>query len=84
MSAALNALVDAPTALTATVEATAHLTAEEATTIWCIAGTKFAGLAHAEFLLRGWLGPDWLIHRGGHHVAVHRHTGDDRRVLLVR
>lgn len=67
-----------------TIENIDHLNADDATVVRCIASTGwFNSLDQFAAECRGWLGRDWLVYQGGSHVAIHRTSGDDRRVLIA-
>jgi len=72
--------------VTATLETVEHLTRDELTAVRIVADT-----INSPYKCRtldesyGWarLLSGWFVYRGGHHIAVHRSSGDPRRVLLV-
>lgn len=66
-----------------TLDQIAHLTADDKIAARTLARIDFTSLDDAENKLRAFLSGTWLVYRGGRHVAVHRASGDDRRVLLV-
>ena len=65
-----------------TLEQTAHLPADEAAIARCMA--SFSGTLD-EFYVQACaaLGQSWFVYRGGSHVAIHRTSGDDRRVIIA-
>jgi hypothetical protein len=67
-----------------TIENTSHLTSDEQTMIRCIAQSGFySDLEHFAKECCALLGREWLVYRGGSHVAIHRTSGDDRRILIA-
>lgn len=67
--------------ITATLGKIDHLTADEQKIARHLAQQSFTSLDRAREELACWL-PGWLVYRGGSHVAVHRQSGDDLRVIL--
>ena len=71
-----------------TTEQIDHLTKDEQTVLRCMErqASYFGTMDRAEAELRAWFpvkDEGWLVYRGGHHIAIHRTAGDDRRCLLV-
>lgn len=66
------------------LETTDHLTRDEMTAVQIIADTiksRSTTLEDASNWLRNF--PAWFIYRGGSHVALHKASGDPRRIMLV-
>lgn len=67
-----------------TIENITHLTDDEKSMIRCIAQPGFyASLEHFAKECCALLGREWLVYRGGSHVAIHRNAGDDVRILIA-
>lgn len=72
-------------ALTATLEQTAHLSSDDnlvANAARHFTRTQCRTLDEAEEKLKEFF-HGWFVYRGGNHVAMHRTSGDDRRILFV-
>lgn len=71
--------------MNAQIENTAHLNSDDvfvARAARNIAQHQCKSLDDAEKQLRFYF-KGWFIYRGGNHIAMHRASGDDRRVLFV-
>ena len=70
--------------MNAQIETTEHLTKDEVTAVQSIASTIASRTQTLEHALE-WLAcfKSWFIYRGGNHIALHKASGDNRRILLV-
>ena len=68
----------------ATIEETAHLTRDEKNAVSIIAKTiehQTRNLTDAKVWMQDLKG--WFIYQGGNHLALHKASGDPRRIMLV-